>query len=104
MVGDIVLAPLPFTDLSDLKIRPLVVLADVGMRDWIVCQITSSTSHRFRQIEIASDDLRSGNLRVVSYARPDRIFTLNDSIFQRTLGRLTDAKTDEILSEVRELF
>ena len=43
MVGDVVLTPFPFTDLSQTKIRPAVVLADVGMQDWVLCEITSSS-------------------------------------------------------------
>ena len=104
MVGDLVLAPLPFTDLSELKVRPVVVVADVGMRDWIVCQITSRWPERMHRIQIADSDLHNGNIRVISYARPDRIFTLNERVFRRTLGRLTDAKRDEILTAVRGLF
>ena len=42
MVGDIVLTPFPFTDLSATKIRPAMVVAEVGMHDWIVCEVTSS--------------------------------------------------------------
>ena len=47
MVGDIVLAPFPFTNLQEAKIRPVVVVADVtypGEQDWIVCEVTSSPS------------------------------------------------------------
>ena len=46
MVGDVVLTPFPFTDLSEIKIRPAVVLAGVGMRDWVLCEITSSSQVR----------------------------------------------------------
>ena len=98
------LTPLPFTDLSELKIRPAVIIADVGMRDWIVCQITSRSPERIRQIEITSGDMQSGGLRVVSYAWPDRVFTLNEGVFRRTLGSLTEAKQAEILTAVRGLF
>ena len=41
MVGDVVLAPFPFTDLSEIKVRPAVVVADVGTQDWVLCEITS---------------------------------------------------------------
>ena len=37
MVGDVVLAPVPYTDLTGTKTRPVLVLADVGMGDWVVC-------------------------------------------------------------------
>jgi mRNA interferase MazF len=31
----------PFSDLSQTKLRPAVVLADAGRGDWILCQVTS---------------------------------------------------------------
>ena len=40
--GTVVLVPFPFSDLSQAKLRPAVVLADVGRGDWILCQITSN--------------------------------------------------------------
>ena len=40
-VGSIVLLPFPFSDLSNSKIRPAVILAVAGRGDWILCQITS---------------------------------------------------------------
>ncbi len=104
MVGDVVLTPYPFTDLSQPKTRPAVVIADAGMSDWIVCQITSRASQSVLQIEIGRGDMQTGNLRVVSYARPDRLITLNDSVFQRTVGHLTNTKLNEILTAARGLF
>ena len=40
--GAVVLVPFPFSDLSQAKLRPAVVLAGVGRGDWILCQITSN--------------------------------------------------------------
>ena len=40
--GSVVLVPFPFSDLSQSKLRPAVVLADAGQGDWILCQVTSS--------------------------------------------------------------
>jgi mRNA interferase MazF len=34
--GAIVLVRFPFSDLSQAKLRPAVVLADAGRRDWIL--------------------------------------------------------------------
>jgi mRNA interferase MazF len=36
--GSVILVPFPFSDLSQSKIRPALVLADAGRGDWILCQ------------------------------------------------------------------
>ena len=41
-VGSVVLVRFPFSDLSEAKLRPALVLADSGRNDWILCQITSN--------------------------------------------------------------
>ena len=45
-----------------------------------------------------------GQLRQRSWARPDRLFALNESAFRRTVGRLTNAKLTEVLTATRALF
>ena len=104
MVGDVVLAPFPFTDLSQVKIRPAVVLANVGMQDWVLCEITSSQQVRDLYIAIGPADMEGGRLRLRSWARPDRLTTLNDTVFERRLGRLSPAKHAEVTAAVRSLF
>lgn len=106
-VGDIVWVNLPFTDLLGAKGRPVLIIADVRDRneaDWLVCEITSSpVSHR-REIALSRRHLRAGRLLPGSRVRPDRIFTLNESVFERTIARLTPAKTNEILAAIRGLL
>ncbi len=40
--GSVILVRFPFSDLSQSKLRPAVVLADCGRDDWLLCQITSN--------------------------------------------------------------
>ena len=40
-IGDVVLIPFPYSDLSQAKRRPALAIADVGMGDFVLCQITS---------------------------------------------------------------
>ena len=40
-VGAVVLVRFPFSDLSQSKLRPAVVLANAGRGDQILCQVTS---------------------------------------------------------------
>ena len=104
MVGDVVLTPFPFTDLSQVKIRPAVVLAGVGMQDWVLCEVTSSSQVRGQYIAIGPADMVTGILKLESWARPDRLTTLNDTVFTKRLGRLSAAKHAEIAAAVRSLF
>ena len=107
MVGDIVLTPFPFTDLSQSKVRPALVLADVGNArepDWVVCEITTSPLVRVREIAIGANDMQAGRLRAGSKVRIDRLVTIDQSVFLRTIGQVTDAKRNEILATVRAIF
>ena len=104
MVGDVVLTPFPFTDLTGAKVRPAVILADVGMEDWVVCEIICNSQTREGYIPISDADMDEGGLRQPSYARVDRLYTLNESVFRRTLGRVSAAKMEEIAAITRALF
>ena len=39
--GAVVLVRFPFSDLSETKLRPAVLLADAERGDWVLCQVTS---------------------------------------------------------------
>ena len=86
MVGDIVRVRLPQTDLTIGKERPALVVADVGSRDWVVCRITSSPISYSAEIAIAPADLNWGRLYPGSKVRPDRLNTVNESVFGAPLG------------------
>ena len=104
MVGDVIVTTFPYTDLSTVAIRPAMVLANAGPRDWVVCQITSRRQSYFGSVAITQRDMQAGILRNNSRVRTSRLHTLNDSLFRNTVGRLSDAKQAEILPAVRSLF
>ena len=104
MVGDVIEARVLYTDLSGVKISPVVILADVGMCDWIVCEITVCSQEPPAAIEIFAADFQRGGLEGRSWARLDRVTTLNESVFIRPLGRLAPSKQAEIAAAVRALF
>ena len=104
MVGDIVESPFPYTDLSTQKIRPVLLLSDVGMGDWITCEITTRRGRRRGTIIIDASDFNYGGLPRPSAVRFDRLHAINSSVFHRTMGHLNDPKLDEILDAVRGLF
>ncbi len=103
MVGDLVLVPFPFTDLAARKVRPAVV-ADVGMGDWILCQMTSRRNRRADDIAVTQQDMQTGRLRAASWVRPGRLHTLNGGLVGRTVGQITANKMEEISAAIRGLF
>ena len=98
--GSVVLVPFPFSDLSQSKLRPAVVLADVGRGDWVLCQVTSSPYADAKAITLANSDFAKGSLRVVSYARPGKLFTANQELLVSQVGILNDKAFNRLLDAV----
>ncbi len=86
--GVVVLVRFPFPDLSQTKLRPAVVLADVDRGDFLLCQITSNPFGDQRAVQIDRDNLTSGALRVTSYARPGKLLTANQDLIVSEVGTL----------------
>ena len=103
--GSVVLVPFPFSDLSQSKRRPAVVLADAERGDWILCQVTSKSYADARAVELANDDFAHGSLRLISYARPAKLFTAHESLFASEVGVLCAKSlkriTDEVVSVIQ---
>ena len=103
--GSVVLVPFPFSDLSQSKRRPAVVLAAAEHGDWILCQVTSKAYADARAVELTDDDFAQGSLRLTSYARPAKLFTAHESLFVSEAGVLRGESlkriTDEVVSVIQ---
>lgn len=103
-VGEVVLVPFPFTDLSQSKVRPAVCLADAGRGDWILSQITSSPYADPNAVPLDTGDFASGGLLVASFARPGKLFTLHAGLVVRSVGVLNPIALERLLLAVVSLF
>jgi mRNA interferase MazF len=102
--GIIVLVPFPFSDLSSAKLRPALVLVDVGMGDKVCVQITSNPYTDWRAIRIDSPDFQFGSLHRTSYARPGKLFTVHESLFRQNIAQLSDMKFRQVVGSVVQLL
>ena len=102
--GTVVLVPFPFSDLSQAKLRPAVVLAEVGRGDWILCQITSNPYGDARAILLTDASFAVGALRVVSYARPGKLFTAHSTLMVTQVSTLKAAPFQHIIQVVVALL
>ena len=60
--GDVVVVPFPFSDLSQSKRRPALVIAELTGKDVILCQITSQWINDEYGIRIDNKDFDEGSL------------------------------------------
>ncbi len=103
--GSVVLVPFPFSDLSQSKRRPAVVLANAERGDWILCQVTSKSYANARAVDLTDNDFEHGSLRLISYPRPAKLFTAPESLFVSEVGGLCAGSlkriTDEVVSVIQ---
>jgi mRNA interferase MazF len=98
--GSVVLVPFPFSDLSQAKLRPALVLADVGRGNCILCQITSKPYGDVRAVRLNDASFHTGSLRLVSYARPGKLFTANRDLMTAQVGSLKDESLKVVIDAV----
>jgi mRNA interferase MazF len=102
--GAIVLVRFPFSDLSQSKLRPAIVLADAGRGDWILCQVTSNPYADTRAIKLTDESFHRGGLQRTSYARPAKLFTANHELMEAEVGVLTAEALRQVIDAVVEVL
>jgi len=80
--------------------RPAVVLAQASPNDWILCQITSNPYTDHRAVELRHSDFAEGSLKIISFARPGKLFTAHRILVHEEIGRLRNPVFEEILERV----
>jgi mRNA interferase MazF len=105
--GDIVLIPIPFTDLTSQKRRPVIVISNDAYNrrtaDMIVVAMTSNPQPLDYSFTITSADLVVGTLNRPGKVRGDRVYTLAQEIAVRTFGRVNSATLARIRSLLADL-
>jgi len=106
--GDILLVPMPFTDLSSRKKRPVLVLSkndyNHGADDLIVAAITSHIDSKPYTVMLTKNDMADGKLKVDSCIRADKIYTLSKEIVIKRFGKATQEITEKTKNKVREVM
>ncbi|MBI4738005.1 type II toxin-antitoxin system PemK/MazF family toxin [Candidatus Woesearchaeota archaeon] len=101
---DIILIPFPYSDLSQEKKRPAVIISDseynTHNEDVICCAITSNPREYHQSIEINNQDLDDGSLMFNSRVKPSKIFALNQSSVIKRLARLNIPKSKEVVKQL----
>ncbi|MCL2500162.1 MAG: type II toxin-antitoxin system PemK/MazF family toxin [Defluviitaleaceae bacterium] len=103
--GDVILVPLPFTDLTAQKKRPVLVLSgdeyNSTSDDLIVVAITSNIEAKPYVVLLTNNDMINGALTKDSCIRADKIYTISRNIVIKNFGKV---KMDIIEKTKNRLF
>ena len=107
--GDVVLAQFPFTDLSQVKLRPAIVLQSSQLKDEItICFVSSQKVNQLAEDEFAllDTDLEFANtgLRISSKIRVTRIVTLSRQLIPKRLGQLGTTQIQILNAKFKKSF
>ena len=105
---EIVLTKFPFSNLTDFKVRPVLILSKDGYNhkyaDVIVCGITSNLEESEYGVTISTENLEEGHLKMTSKIRVDAITNIEQNIILKKIGRLKPTVFEEVLNKVNTLF
>ncbi|MFH1505920.1 MAG: type II toxin-antitoxin system PemK/MazF family toxin [archaeon] len=105
---EIVLTPFPFSDLSNIKQRPVLILSNneynYKTEDLLVCGLTSTLKDTEYSVLIDNKNLEAGMIPLKSRIKVDKIFTLEQSLFKKKLGKLDKETFEKVKEELMKLI
>ena len=89
--GTIAVIPFPFSDLTTIKRRPVLLLtAPDAYGDFIAMAVTSQPGHA-DNVAILQNLMESGSLPKASFIRTDKVVSLNQSLIVKEVGKVTES-------------
>ncbi|MFP4402962.1 MAG: type II toxin-antitoxin system PemK/MazF family toxin [Nanoarchaeota archaeon] len=103
--GDVVLFPFPYTDLTNRKVRPCLVISNEFNNDIILCQITSKNIKKDQNcIELKKDETIGGSLIIDSFIRCNMIFTASKKQILKKFCKISKAKYFDVISKIIKII
>ena len=106
--GDILIVPFPFSDLSAVKQRPVLVLSkreyNLSSEDIIVCGITSNIKNESHSVLIDNTCLETGVIPSKSRIKVNKIFTISRQIIKKKVARIDKQTFDKVKTDFINLI
>lgn len=95
--GQIVLTPFPYSDLSGVKLRPVLMLRQASrFDDWRVCMVSSQVQNAETNLDEiltpADHDFSNSGLKIPSVLRLSRLAVLDGSLLLGSIGAISDER------------
>ena len=104
VAGEIVVIPFPRAGGSGERGRPALVIADLPGADLILCQITTRAHWDAFAVPLDNSDCERGEIGPPCFIRPQRLFTVEQRVCLKSIGKVTAEKFDEVFKRARTLF
>lgn len=104
--GDIVLVEFPFSDLSDTKLRPAIVVSNIDINntdDVILAAITTNIKNDEYSFELSNTFLTKPMDKQCE-VRCDKLFTCNQGIIKKAITKLHNPQVVELTKVVKRCF
>jgi len=106
--GEIVLVPYPFTDLSEIKNRPVLIISNnmhnVDSEDIVTCGVTSNLKNSEFSILVDNKDIIKGSIPIKSRIKTDKIFTLKQNLVKKKIAKVNDITFEKVKQEIIKLL
>ena len=105
--GEIIIVSFPFSDLSSIKQRPVLVLSknvdNEKVEDIITCGITSNIKDPKYSVLIETKNLIEWEIPKLSRAKVDKLFTISQDIVKKKVGRINKETFEKVKVEFAKL-
>ena len=105
---EIWLVPVPFTDLSSVKRRPVVIVSsdvfNLTHDDVLVIALTSNLGASLSGVPVTQIDIEVGTLKSDSLILASKVYTLEQNLLIKRFGKLTTACFSRVLAELDKIL
>ena len=102
--GEVVLIPIPFTDLTSSKRRPAIVISNntfnKSTRDLVIVGMTTQPANNPWTFTLTPADMATGALNQSGQVRIDKVFNLAQAIVVKSFGMVRQS----ILEKIKHLM
>ena len=105
--GDVVVVNFPFTDISQTKKRPALVVSNYTVSwtgDYLLVQITSQVKNDDLSLPVSTTDFINNALPLASFVRLHKLFLLNESLIIKNATAVTPTFYQELVRKIITLI
>lgn len=102
--GDVVIVHFPFSDLSDSKKRPALVIGSLTGLEYLLCQITSNSFVKSEEVPLKLNDFIEGKLKKDSFIRFTKLFTSQHTLIEYRAGKIAHQKLKEVTDNITKFI